>query len=181
MKKRQTGFTLFELMVGLSIMGILVSLAVPSFQEYGRNTRVIAAQNDLVTAFNYARSEAIRRSTPVTVCATSNFTACAAETFWVEGWIAFDDLNRNGARNAGEEILQMWSGPGAANVDIASASSDDANSRWVQFTATGLVNPATTVKSYQIQSNSCESGQPLRRRILVSVIGAIQNDRVACL
>jgi len=179
MKTRHTGFTLFELMIGLAIMGILVSLAVPSFQDYGRNTRVIAAQNDLVTAFNYARSEAIRRSTPVTVCATSNFTSCAAGTFWVQGWFAFLDLNGDGARGgAGEDILQMWSGPRAENVTLAATGT---NPQWVQFTATGLVNPTTTTKRYFLQSNSCETGELRRRRIQVSPIGAILNERVACL
>ena len=56
MKTPQSGFTLFELMVGISIMGILVSLAVPTFQDFGRNARVVAAQNDIVTALNYSRS-----------------------------------------------------------------------------------------------------------------------------
>ncbi len=179
MKTRHTGFTLFELMIGLAIMGILVSLAVPSFQDYGRNTRVIAAQNDLVTALNYARSEAIRRSTPVTVCATSNFTTCAAGTFWVNGWLAFSDGSGvAGALDGTDAVLQMWRGPGAENVTFATTGT---NAHWVQFTATGLVNPTTTTKRYFLQSNSCETGALLRRRIQVSPIGAILNERVACL
>jgi type IV fimbrial biogenesis protein FimT len=179
MNTRQTGFTLFELMVGLTIMGILVSLAVPSFQEYGRNTRAIAAQNDLVTAFNYARNEAIRRSLPVSVCATSNFTSCANGTFWVNGWLAFTDASgTTGVRDGADTILQMWRGPGAENVTIATTGT---NPQWIQFTATGLVNPTTTTKTYLIQSNSCESGALLRRQIQVSGIGAIRNERVACL
>ena len=68
MKTPNSGFTLFELMVGIAIMGILVSLAVPSFQDYGRNTRAISAQNDLVTALNYARSE--ERSAPASIAAS---------------------------------------------------------------------------------------------------------------
>ncbi len=179
MKTRQSGFTLFELMVGISIMGILVSLAVPSFQEYGRNTRVVAAQNDLVTAFNYARSEAIRRSSPVSVCASSNLTTCASSTFWVSGWVAFLDVSGvAGVLDGTDTLLQVWRGPGAENVGFAATGTD---SQWIQFTATGLVNPSTTTKTYEIQSNSCASGESLRRRIRVSGIGAILNERVACL
>jgi type IV fimbrial biogenesis protein FimT len=179
MRTRHTGFTLFELMVSLAIMGILVSLAVPSFQEYGRNTRVVAAQNDLVTALNLARSEAIRRSTPVSVCATSNFTTCANSTFWVNGWLAFSDATGTaGVLDGTDAVLQMWRGPGAENVTFATTGT---NPQWIQFTATGLVNPTTTTKTYLIQSNSCNTGDVLRRRIQVSGIGAIRNERVACL
>ena len=107
-------------MVGISIMGILVSLAVPSFQEYGRNTRVISTQNDLVTALNYARSEAIRRSQPVTVCATPNFLACGTVDAWDR---RLDGVRRGtvpavGVRSNDEAILQMWRGPGVENVAI---------------------------------------------------------------
>ena len=55
------------------------------------------------------------------------------------------------------------------------------NAQWIQFTATGLVNPTTTAKTYLLQSNSCETGALLRRRIQVSAIGAILNQRVPCL
>jgi type IV fimbrial biogenesis protein FimT len=179
MENRHTGFTLFELMVGLAIMGILVSLAVPSFLEYGRNTRVIAAQNDLVTAFHYARNQAIRRSSPVSVCATSNFISCANSTFWDNGWLAFTDASGTvGVRDGTDTILQMWRGPGAENVTFATTGT---NPQWIQFTATGLVDPTTTTKAYLIQSNSCNTGDMLRRRIQVSGIGAIRNERVACL
>lgn len=179
MNTRHTGFTLFELTVGIAIMGVLVSLAVPSFQEYGRNTRVIAAQNDLVTAFNLARSEAIRRSTPVSVCATANFTDCAASSFWVNGWLAFTDGSGSiGVLDGRDELLQVWRGPGAENVTFDTMGTDP---QWIQFTATGLVNPTTTAKTYLLQSNSCEAGTPLRRRLQVSAIGTILNERVACL
>ena len=178
MQTRNQGFSLFELMIGLSIMSVLVALAVPSFQDYGRSTRVIATQNEVVTALNFARNEAIRRSTPVTVCATSNFTACTASTTWVDGWMAFvDNGGAASAVDAGDEILQSWQGPGNNGVAVAATGPSAA---WVQFTATGLANPTTTNKSVLIQSHSCASGELRRLRVTVNGIGAIRNDRVAC-
>jgi type IV fimbrial biogenesis protein FimT len=177
MKTRHSGFTLFELMVGLSIMGILVSLAVPSFQEYGRNSRVAAAQNDLVTAFNYARSEAIRRSMTVTVCATATFTSCGTTAAWPNGWFAFADTNGNGTRQNDEEILQLWRGPG--EVDVAFLTGGTLPQR-VTFTATGLVTPNTINKTYIVRSTSCESGQQGARSIQINGIGSIRNERINC-
>ena len=179
MKTPNSGFTLFELMVGISIMGILVSLAVPSFQDYGRNTRAISAQNDLVTALNYARSEAIRRSQAVTVCATSTFLACGTADTWVNGWMVYVEQTGVGlgVRANDEEILQMWRGPGVENVEIESTG---LGSRFVSFTPTGMVTPALNTKSLELNSVSCESGAERRRRIEISPIGAIRNVRVAC-
>lgn len=178
MKTPNSGFTLFELMVGIAIMGILVSLAVPSFQDYGRNTRAISAQNDLVTALNYARSESIRRSQAVTVCATPNFTACGTRFTWVEGWMAYVENGVvDGVRANDEEILQMWRGPGAENVELEATGT---GSRFVSFTPTGMVWPALNAKTLEVNSISCESGAERRRRIEISPIGAIRNERVAC-
>ncbi|MCC6170697.1 MAG: GspH/FimT family pseudopilin [Gammaproteobacteria bacterium] len=177
MKLRQTGFTLFELMVGLTITGILVSLAVPSFQEYGRNTRVTAAQNDLITALNYGRSEAIRRATPVSVCSTSTFDECGNTAAWPGGWFAFLDTNGDGTRQDTEDILQQWRGPGDGNVAIMTAG---AGAERVTFTATGLVQPTAVTKTYLVYSTSCESGTQRARRIQVNGIGSIRNDRIGC-
>lgn len=177
MKTPNSGFTLFELMVGVSIVGILVSLAVPSFQEYGRNTRVISAQNDLVTALNYARSEAIRRSQGVSVCATSTFTACGTVDTWVNGWMVYVENAGVGIRSNDEDILQLWRGPGVENVDVVATGT---GSRFVSFTPTGMVTPALNAKRLELNSISCTSGAEQRRRIEISPIGAIRNDRVAC-
>jgi type IV fimbrial biogenesis protein FimT len=177
MKTRHSGFTLFELMMGIAIMGILVSLAVPSFQDYGRNTRVVAVQNDLITAFNYARSEAIRRSATVTVCATSTFTTCGAAAAWSTGWFAFRDTNGDGSRQVAEEILQLWRSAGDAEVTFLTAGT---NPQRVTFTATGLVTPATGIKTYVVYSNACESGVARARRVQINGIGSIRNDRIGC-
>ena len=63
-------------MTALSIMGILIAIGAPSFNDYNRNSRTLAAQNDLVTALNLARSEAVQRSLRVSVCASSDGASC---------------------------------------------------------------------------------------------------------
>ena len=180
MRAWQSGYTLFELMIGLTMVGILVGIAAPSFNNWGRQTRVVTTQNDFVTALNYARSEAVRRGRLVSVCSTTNFTACDSTAgAFASGWLAFTDAvgSGQGTLGSGEEVLQSWRGPGAGQVSFTSTGTD---AHWISFTATGLVSPSTASKIYSLQSPVCSVGQTQRRRVTVSPIGAVRTDKVAC-
>ena len=64
---RRPGFTLFELLVVLTITGILLALAVPRFAVASDQAAVRAALGDLAAAFSAARQTAILRRAPVTI------------------------------------------------------------------------------------------------------------------
>ncbi len=74
------GFTLVELMITLAIAAIVLTFAVPSFTAIIKNNRIITQANEMVTALNLARSEAIKRTTIVNVVSTNN------STDWSGGW-----------------------------------------------------------------------------------------------
>lgn len=82
------GFTLVELLVTMAVAAILLTVAVPNFQMFVLNSRMASQANDLITAFNMARSEAVKRAASVTVCASSNGTSCTGT--WEQGWIVRD-------------------------------------------------------------------------------------------
>lgn len=82
------GFTLVELLVTIAVAAILLTVAVPNFQMFVLNSRMASQANDLITAFNMARSEAVKRAASVTVCASSNGTTCTGT--WAQGWIVRD-------------------------------------------------------------------------------------------
>lgn len=85
--KSQAGFTLIELMVTLAVAAILITLAVPSFMDATLGAKLSAHANSLVASAQLARSEAIKRNAPVTMCVSTNGTTCAGSGGWENGWI----------------------------------------------------------------------------------------------
>jgi type IV fimbrial biogenesis protein FimT len=86
--KLHRGFTLIELMITITVAGILLAIAVPAFNSFLQNDRDTGQANSLVGSLGYARSEAVKRASPngITVCPSANGAACDAGP-WTEGWI----------------------------------------------------------------------------------------------
>ena len=68
---RWQGFTLIEMMVTIALVAIFSSLAAPSFREMIAAQRAKAAVSAVSGALWLARSEAIKRNTPVGFSLTS--------------------------------------------------------------------------------------------------------------
>jgi len=70
MKTRQhtQGFTLIELMITITLIGIMATLAMPSMRDFLVRQRLASDVNRVTTLFNFARSEAVRRNQPVLIC-----------------------------------------------------------------------------------------------------------------
>ncbi|MFZ2525132.1 MAG: GspH/FimT family pseudopilin [Candidatus Ferrigenium altingense] len=98
-KQRQTGVTMIELMIVITIAAILAALAAPSFSDFIDNTRLTSTMSQLSSDLNRARNEAIKRNSWVLVCARSTNTACG--TNWRNGWLVCHDSEPNNACDAG--------------------------------------------------------------------------------
>lgn len=105
--RRQRGVTLIELIMVLVIMAVLLALAAPSFAEAIRDNRLASQANRIVYALNLARSEAVKRATPVTLCKSSSGTACTTTSQWEQGWILFSDPDGDQVYGAGESLLRV--------------------------------------------------------------------------
>lgn len=84
------GFTLIELVVTVFIVGLLASVAAPSFKSLIVGTRLSGEMNGLIGALNVARSEAQKRGQTVSVCAGKQLV-CASN--WSAGILVL--LNSN--------------------------------------------------------------------------------------
>lgn len=106
MKSKFQGFTLVEMLVTIAVVAVLAGLAVPSFQTLMVSRNLDSVADTLASDFRYTRSEAIKRTTFVSICASSSGTACAG-SLWKDGWIVFIDDNGNGAFDAGDAIIRV--------------------------------------------------------------------------
>ena len=77
--RRASGFTLLELLTVLMVLGILIAVGVPSFAYLSSSTKMKTASSNLHLALMRARSEAVKRDTPVTITPVSGGN-------WATGW-----------------------------------------------------------------------------------------------
>ena len=94
------GFTLIELMITVSIAGILLTVGIPSFSQSISNSRLTTNINDLVSSLNLARSEAIRRGSSITIRKSG--------LQWESGWKIFMDENGDGDQDSGDTLLKVY-------------------------------------------------------------------------
>jgi type IV fimbrial biogenesis protein FimT len=61
----QSGFTLVEIMIGIGVLAILLTLAAPSFAVWLQNAQIRNAADGTMNGLQLARSEAVRRNRAV--------------------------------------------------------------------------------------------------------------------
>ena len=74
------GFSLIELIVGMAILGILMSIGIPAFSDWMRNARVRTTAESVLNGLQLARAEAVRRNTTVGFYLVDNASPCALST-----------------------------------------------------------------------------------------------------
>lgn len=124
------GFTAVEMLVVLTIAGILTVTAVPNFAAALERYRVDGVTHDLQHAFMKARAQALSTGHRVVVAPLAN-------NDWVNGWRVFVDPNNNGALDADERVLQVFEPRGLALTMVPTERLFEAGETRVSFTAYG--------------------------------------------
>ncbi len=152
------GFTLVELMVTLAVLGIVAMVAVPGMQALVNSNRLTGMAGELTAALQLARSEAIRRNAPVTVCSSTDGTTCASTTAW-DRWIVI------GPDNAAGTVDVIRDSAVAGTMEISGP--DDP----IQFNPSGLTNGAVTLTVCLPTTNPAQN----QRAINVLISGSVTN------
>jgi len=104
--KKENGFTLIELLLTLTIVTILVSVGIPSFQHIYHLQKTQTTTNRLIKNINFSRSYAISKGRSITICPTADNLLCSKN--WNQKLLIFVDYNANGKReNKQEKILRV--------------------------------------------------------------------------
>lgn len=101
------GFSLIEMLIAMTVLGIVSSIAYPLFQSSIISNRLLAQTNQVMASFSYARAEAMRRGDFVSVCATSDGATCDAANDVSKGLIIFNNPSQSGLA-ANSQIIRVY-------------------------------------------------------------------------
>jgi len=128
-QRRQSGFTVIELMVSLTVAAVLVAMAAPSFRGVIDKSKLRGATDDVVKLLNIARGSAIKLQRNVSVSINST------------SWCA-------GAISAGDPVAGLRTSTTVAACDCTLAASD----------ASACYIGGTAVGAYSVVSSADHSG-----------------------
>ena len=147
---KKSGFTLVEMLVTISILAIILAIGAPAFKDLISSGNMVSNANSMIGAFNYARTEAIKRGGTVSVD-----QVVAAD--WTEGVRVSD----------GTGTLRLW----PAFDDAGTVSSAQAT---FSFSGTGEVNSAGVLDV--CDNRTGEEGM----RVSILLSGVIISEKVTC-
>lgn len=161
--KRQAGFTTIELVITVALAAVILAIGVPSFRAVMGSNRNSSEVNNLTSALNLARSEALSRGLCIAV-------APITAGDWSDGWTLGTDINCNGsAADAGEVTLRVYDGLRASDFSVEPGI--------IVFQPHGGV---AAIQQFALDPHGCTDANP-RRLISVGLSGLVTTERASCL
>ncbi len=117
--KKNSGFTILELVITAALAAIIFAVAIPSMTTFTQNDRLTTNINQLIGHLAYARSESVKMNAQVAICVSLNSASCTGGN-WQDGWIVYVDQDANNSFDAGETILRTQQALGGGNQITAS-------------------------------------------------------------
>ncbi len=133
---KQSGATVLEMLISVTIISILLSLVTPATQHIITTNRVVTDINSLSTITQRGQFAAVNEQMTVTLCPTQNYSTCTST--WSNAKMLFSDANENGQRDSNEALI-------ATSDAINSSNTISGVSNPVIFSASGTINQNTVI------------------------------------
>ncbi len=146
------GFTLIEAMTVVALLAIVAAIAAPSFRSFIGTMNTKAVAFDLIADLAYARSEAIKQNTTVTVA--------PAGGAWANGWTVA----------AGADVLRQHD-PLAPTIAVSAAT--------VTFRPNGRLGTDVDPALLKWSVTSSVSGVT-PRCVVIGLTGAARSENKSC-
>jgi type IV fimbrial biogenesis protein FimT len=145
---RARGFTLIELMVTLSVLVILTSLAAVGMSNTVNNNRIYATQTEFLASLALARSEAARRGVPVMLSATAPVSGNA----FGGGWSVWVDNSGTGIFDSSADTVLRSHEALASSIVVGGGPTS------IGFTPMGFLTQAGSVEVKMCSSDGAVGG-----------------------
>lgn len=165
------GFTLIEMLITMSVLGVLTAIALPNMQAFILSNRLSSDVNGFIGLINYARSEAIARNQDVLICPKKNAAIdCESSQFWGEYEVqVFIDVDGNGQRNAADILLKTI--PASDSSGTVRRLTRNGGVGSIKFGAAGLSQTAHRFDIFQVKSGDAAFEAQFGRSVCISLPG----------
>lgn len=117
------GFSLIELLIGVAILGLLMSFAAPNLRAWILNAQIRNAAESIVSGLQQARAEALARNTPVTFTLLPEVGS--DRTSWTVNDLALappdDQIASRSSKEGSDSVKRTVVPAGAFNITFDSA------------------------------------------------------------
>lgn len=166
------GFSLIEMLIAIAMLGILLTVGLPSYANWLQNAHVRTAAESIRDGLQLARAEAVRRNAPVRFQLTS-------------GGVGLSDWNVAASSDAGTTftvLIQSRSGAeGSTNARVGVSAAAQPSPAYSTALTAGAGLPASVVFNQFGQSNAgitrvdvtnaAVSAENMRRLVLLVSVG----------
>ena len=130
------GFSILEQMICLAIIGVLLSINVPTFERWQQKEHIKTEFHALHQLLRYARMQAMLWKTTVTVCPMKK-SSCSSS--WEQSIVAFIDKNKNKQLDHDDVVLRQYA------LTLKQATMTSSRNARITFSSLGQTMPNSLI------------------------------------